>query len=699
MIKVKKNKIILLFGIASAALVSTAAISATVVKINSSYLSNQNAFAFNRSRSLELIDRGRAESRFNSNTDNNLEVPKPKKNDPIKPTIVVNPPIVEEKPPVILKPEPPKEEPIVVVAPPVQTPPQSNSSYDGSIINIQTITSTVTEKNNWANLPRTNKIDANTQAKVKAELGKVATTFNQVFKELKPNADGSVKFTEEQKEQLADSLGVPAEKKDWFFNRFLKNFEEGSIARDIYNMVYRDRSTAQANRDMFLHAINNIDYNFFFSVNNVPYIKWEYGDDITIGGKFLSDSENPVLNHQINLNKKRFLSSDSKWRRYSPQMIADNDYFGWKQEDITSTAAQAIGISDTSGIKISKYTPEQDNATVTDKSTVRYALTLDASNPNAYAAVIRNLNLMNQHNYKVEVFNVKHLGVDKSQDFAAVFRAMPDTIKLLNLFFDDTNTDALSGLKDKKIQSLGLWTTKNQLDENWGIDPYVLKNVENIEYDYQNSQSGDYPRGAEIAGSIIFRKLRFHKDDTIPQIQEGLKIALIDKSDLRVFQGYWGSGSWPSELDFSNIVAVKSLKGFTFGPANDLVFKKLTLFNDTFNYVLSASDLSDSGFRHMLFKDTKPSEINFSNQGSTFNSYQIYIPGNTSDLKSNWVPQLQGLLYGGGRTFKKTIYVDNQEMAQRLSKSGVPGLYGFSVQVKPNGYDPNKNEASLDFSS
>ncbi|MFL0973880.1 putative immunoglobulin-blocking virulence protein, partial [Mycoplasmopsis synoviae] len=97
------------------------------------------------------------------------------------------------------------------------------------------------------------------------------------------------------------------------------------------------------------------------------------GDDITIGGKFLSDSVNPVLNHQINLNKKRFLSSDSKWRRYSPQMIADNDYFGYKQEDITSTTEQAIGISDTSGIKISKYTPEQDNATVNDKSIVRYA--------------------------------------------------------------------------------------------------------------------------------------------------------------------------------------------------------------------------------------------------------------------------------------------------------------------------------------
>ncbi|MFL1038026.1 putative immunoglobulin-blocking virulence protein, partial [Mycoplasmopsis synoviae] len=96
-----------------------------------SYLSNQNPFAFNRTRTLQLIDRARAESRFNSNTDNNLEVPKPKKNDPIKPTIVVNPRIVEEKPEVILKPEPPKEEtivkeePIVVVPPPVQTPPKS----------------------------------------------------------------------------------------------------------------------------------------------------------------------------------------------------------------------------------------------------------------------------------------------------------------------------------------------------------------------------------------------------------------------------------------------------------------------------------------------------------------------------------------------------------------------------------------------
>ncbi|MFL0973841.1 putative immunoglobulin-blocking virulence protein, partial [Mycoplasmopsis synoviae] len=98
------------------------------------------------------------------------------------------------------------------------------------------------------------------------------------------------------------------------------------------------------------------------------------------------------------------------------------------------------------------------------------------------------------------------------------------------------------------------------------------------------------------------------------------------------------------ELDFSNIVAVKSLKGFTFGPANDLVFKKITLFNDTFNYVLSASDLSDSGFRHMLCKYNMSSEINFSKQGSTFNSYQIYISANTSDLKSNWVPQHQGLL-------------------------------------------------------
>ncbi|SYV92412.1 Uncharacterised protein, partial [Mycoplasmopsis synoviae] len=55
---------------------------------------------------------------------------------------------------------------------------------------------------------------------------------------------------------------------------FLKNFEEGNQITDMYGMLSRDQSTAKTNREMFLHAINNVDFDFYFSINNIPYIKW-----------------------------------------------------------------------------------------------------------------------------------------------------------------------------------------------------------------------------------------------------------------------------------------------------------------------------------------------------------------------------------------------------------------------------------------
>ncbi|MFL1058710.1 putative immunoglobulin-blocking virulence protein, partial [Mycoplasmopsis synoviae] len=90
----------------------------------------------------------------------------------------------------------------------------------------------------------------------------------------------------------------------------------------------------------------------------------------------------------INLKKKRFLSSDSKWRRYSPQMIADNDYFDWTQTDITSEVTSRVTLPSTDGIKISKYVANSDNAVATDKTTPRYALTLYASNTRGYSHII-----------------------------------------------------------------------------------------------------------------------------------------------------------------------------------------------------------------------------------------------------------------------------------------------------------------------
>ncbi|MEJ1834452.1 putative immunoglobulin-blocking virulence protein [Mycoplasmopsis synoviae] len=690
--KIKKKKLIILFGFSSAILTSAVGISFGVTQLSQAYNSNQQIIAINRSRSFNLITAKAIKNSTEFNTDLNLEELKEEDKVPIQEIEEVPKPIEEVK----------KEEPPKVVAPKVELPQPENPpllSSAGSIVDLNSIKPTVSEKSDW-NKPTGQRLSAALQQQAREAIGKAQKAFNDVFSKLKVNPDGTAEFTKAQKEELADSLGVPADKTEWFFKMFLKNFEEGNQITDMYGMLRRDPSTAKTNREMFLHAINNVDFDFYFSINNIPYIKWEYGNDITIGGRPPSDAENVVVQHQINLNKKRFLSSDSKWRRYSPQMIADNDYFGWTQTDITSEVTSRVTLPSTDGIKISKYVANSDNAVATDKTTPRYALTLDASNTRGYSDVIRNLQTLNAAGYKIEVFNVKRIGHQKNQDFSAVFRAMPDTIKLLNLFFDDTNTDSLVGLKGKRIESLGLWTTKNQLDENWGIDPFLLKDVEEIEFDYQNSQSGDYPRGAEVAGSIIFSRLRFDKSDTLPEIQKGLDVALIEKADQRAFQGYFGAGSWPSELDFTNHPNIKTLQGLKFGPKNDLVFKKLYLYNNSFNFNLTADQLSKSGFHHLLFR-TEPSkhaEIHFSNE-TRVNQYQLYISGDASQMTGKWIPEFQGLLYAGQKTFIKTIYVDNQEMVNRLNDSGVPSLYGFSVVVKPAGYTGNESSADLDFSS
>ncbi|MFL1073720.1 putative immunoglobulin-blocking virulence protein, partial [Mycoplasmopsis synoviae] len=70
-------------------------------------------------------------------------------------------------------------------------------------------------------------------------------------------------------------------------------------------------------------------------------------------------------------NKKRFLSTDSKWHTYSPQVIADNDYFGCTQTDITSEVTCRVTLHSTDGIKIYKYVANSDNAVATDKTTPR----------------------------------------------------------------------------------------------------------------------------------------------------------------------------------------------------------------------------------------------------------------------------------------------------------------------------------------
>ncbi|MFL1059628.1 putative immunoglobulin-blocking virulence protein, partial [Mycoplasmopsis synoviae] len=102
--------------------------------------------------------------------------------------------------------------------------------------------------------------------------------------------------------------------------------------------------------------------------------------------------------------------------------------------------------------------------------------------------------------------------------------------------------------------------------------------------------------------------------------------ALIKKADQRAFQGYYVFVLLPSNQMFTINANIKTLQGLKFGSNNDLVFKKLYLYNNSFNFNLTADQLSKSGLHHLLFR-TEPSkhaEIHFSNE-TRVNQYQLYI--------------------------------------------------------------------------
>ncbi|MFL0980080.1 putative immunoglobulin-blocking virulence protein, partial [Mycoplasmopsis synoviae] len=109
---------------------------------------------------------------------------------------------------------------------------------------------------------------------------------------------------------------------------------------------------------------------------------------------------------------------------------------------------------------------------------------------------------------------------------------MPDSIQKLTLFFEAKDTSSLIGLKHKKIQKLDLYNSTNTLADDWGINPYALRGVKNITFDYNHESittSRVQRNNKNMPGSIVFNTLKFDKGMTLDQINEGLRIALKDR--------------------------------------------------------------------------------------------------------------------------------------------------------------------------
>ncbi|WP_027333138.1 putative immunoglobulin-blocking virulence protein, partial [Mycoplasmoides gallisepticum] len=581
MISSKKRKIIKLIALSTGSV--TLGVASTLGIVYSTQQKESQASLFQRSNKVSLnTNASNANDSQNSNRDFNLENAPEKPES--KPVVVVNPP---EKKPEPTPPEPKK--------PTIEDMlPQSSEGF--------------VDINNLPDLDfSTLKPKENPGGKLTKEQTETIKTAVSTLVNL--TKDLPKQFTDEQIRQINDAiyeirkLGAATKnegKKDWtvllqnLYNNDGRTTSEKSkaigfqIINDAYNLP-------KEFKDMWANIERDLDE--FLAKGMVPNIQWGYtGNSWT----FIDHSDNVVRNRMISDHQNRYFAYDSEYKRNS-KVIRDLDYEGFKKQDATNSFIE-YGAGSNNGITVLQYTPEGEFAKSKVKGN-RLIAVLDASNVAGYNNFLNFLKKTEQAGQKLDGIVIRNMGlIDKYQDFSKILAQMPDSIQKLTLFFEARDTSSLIGLKDKKIQELDLYNSSNTVADDWGINPYVLRGVKNITFDYNHESittSTVQPNNKNMPGSIVFNTLKFDKGMTLDQINEGLRIALKDRYGERIFQGAFGDGSWPTYLDFSNLPEIKSLQGMNF---YGRVFKKLTLYNNSNVFTVDSKTLHQQQWSALLIK-------------------------------------------------------------------------------------------------
>ncbi|UQZ95864.1 putative immunoglobulin-blocking virulence protein [Mycoplasmoides gallisepticum] len=670
MISSKKRKIIKLIALSTGSV--TLGVASTLGIVYSTQQKESQASLFQRSNKVSLnTNASNANDSQNSNRDFNLENAPEKPES--KPVVVVNPP---EKKPEPTPPEPKK--------PTIEDMlPQSSEGF--------------VDINNLPDLDfSTLKPKENPGGKLTKEQTETIKTAVSTLVNL--TKDLPKQFTDEQIRQINDAiyeirkLGAATKnegKKDWtvllqnLYNNDGRTTSEKSkaigfqIINDAYNLP-------KEFKDMWANIERDLDE--FLAKGMVPNIQWGYtGNSWT----FIDHSDNVVRNRMISDHQNRYFAYDSEYKRNS-KVIRDLDYEGFKKQDATNSFIE-YGAGSNNGITVLQYTPEGEFAKSKVKGN-RLIAVLDASNVAGYNNFLNFLKKTEQAGQKLDGIVIRNMGlIDKYQDFSKILAQMPDSIQKLTLFFEARDTSSLIGLKDKKIQELDLYNSSNTVADDWGINPYVLRGVKNITFDYNHESittSTVQPNNKNMPGSIVFNTLKFDKGMTLDQINEGLRIALKDRYGERIFQGAFGDGSWPTYLDFSNLPEIKSLQDMNF---YGRVFKKLTLYNNSNIFTVDSKTLHQQQWSALLIKGPDRPKLMFVSPQKVDT---LYIQGNAVDLGNNWGPELYGLIESGKYVFQ-TVYVDNETMANILNNSQAFTTFGKRAIVKPRNFDTNGGNSEI----
>lgn len=379
-------------------------------------------------------------------------------------------------------------------------------------------------------------------------------------------------------------------------------------------------------------------------------------------------------------NEKRAFTYDSAEWRFSGA-IQEGKYPGWTKTDISqSPEFSKYNVSNVTGIKI--FSMQRDTP-IEGKRNQGYVVEIDTSKNDAYTKTKQLIEELKADNKEITSYRFFNMGKnDSSQKFRDILSALPEKLPQLELFFDAsaTNTSSLIALEDKYIDELSLYTLGNSLLDSWSLNPWAIKRtawVNSIDYNV----SFNFKKNTDVATRLTIDTLAFEETDYLKghadpykRINDGLRIVYYTRNNEPFFQGGFGPGlkpdhdegnnSYPMGLDFSRAKSIKSLKGLIFHdiekPQNKArKLRRLTLFNDSDTFSISALELNKAGFKdHMILDGNTmpPTKIMFSNEGIT---KYVRITG-LDELNSEGITNLS-VLFNLSKGLNRTeIKIDSQ---------------------------------------
>ncbi|MGZ9453958.1 putative immunoglobulin-blocking virulence protein [Mycoplasma sp. AC157] len=423
---------------------------------------------------------------------------------------------------------------------------------------------------------------------------------------------------------------------------------------------------------------------------------------IDANGQINSYAFDPLINGVVATRKrdnseKRVFGYSSQWSR-SPEDVRNGVYPGWTKKDVTYKYA-SYNVSRSDGFTISELTRDEP---IQGKRNKGLVVEIDASNNNGYAKTLQFIRQAKSNGLDITSYKIINIGTkDANQRFYDIFKALPDKLPQLELYFETNNTSALIALENKQIDELSLYTSKTVHSDSWNINPLALRNVAFVNtLDY--NVSSEYAAGIRVFSRIVFDTLSFEESDLgtsykdLTRINDGLRMAYFVRNNEGIFQSGFGPGldpdhneggnSYPLGLDFSRAPSIKSLRDLKFydihNSSNGLrKLKRINFYNNSDTYEIDADELNNAQWGDILDTTSPPpprSKISFSN-GSTTRNLKITAKNGINSLSGEGVRNLNVLLNWNDGNFDTNtrIYVqkNNAALFGQLKSLGKNAIY------------------------